>query len=86
LEINERLILESISYDKLDDFNIKKVISSSKPNEVILNPEIIKDGRKQYYLIGNELYKVKKDKSQGILHGTYVDGKIIEKNLTKNKK
>ena len=38
----------------------------------------IKDGRKQYYLIENKLYKVKKDKSQGDLFGTYIDGKIEE--------
>ena len=40
--------------------------------------KIIKDGRKQYYLIENKLYKVKKDKSQGDLFGTYIDGKIEE--------
>jgi hypothetical protein len=41
-------------------------------------PKIIKDGLKQYYLIDNKLYKVKKDKTQGDLFGSYKDGKIIE--------
>ena len=41
-------------------------------------PKIIKDGRKQYYLIDTKLYKVKRDKSQGKLFGIYIDGKIIE--------
>jgi hypothetical protein len=40
--------------------------------------KIIKDGRKQYYLIDTKLYKIKKDKSQGELFGSYIDGKIIE--------
>ena len=30
------------------------------------------------YLIDNKLYKVKKDKTQGDLFGSYKDGKIIE--------
>ena len=40
--------------------------------------KIIKDGRKQYYLIDTKLYKIKKDKTQGDLFGSYIDGKIIE--------
>jgi len=40
--------------------------------------KIIKDGRKQYYLIDNNLYKIKKNKSQGKFVGNYIDGKIIE--------
>jgi hypothetical protein len=44
----------------------------------INEPKIIKDGLKQYYLIDNKLYKVKKDKTQGDLFGSYKDGKIIE--------
>ena len=42
------------------------------------HPQIIKDGRRQYYLIENILYKVKKDKSQGELFGSYINGKIEE--------
>jgi hypothetical protein len=42
-------------------------------------PMIIKDGRKQYYLINQKLYKVKKDKSQGKLFGSYENDIIIEK-------
>ena len=49
-------------------------INENKNNE----PTIIKDGRKQYYLIDTKLYKVKRDKSQGKLFGSYIDGKIIE--------
>jgi hypothetical protein len=40
---------------------------------------IIKYVLKQYYLIDNKLYKVKKNKTQGILFGSYKNGKIIEK-------
>ena len=47
-------------------------------------PKIIKDGRKQYYLIDDNLYKVKKDKSCGVLFGKYINETIIEN--TKNKK
>jgi len=46
-------------------------------------PQIIKDGRKKYYLIDTKLYKVKKDKTQGDLFGSYIDGKIIEDEKTK---
>ena len=48
-----------------------------KPTEVN-ELKIIKDGRKHYYLIEDKLYKVKKDKSRGVLFGSYKDGKIIE--------
>lgn len=41
-------------------------------------PKIIKDGRKQYYLVGTKLYKIKKDKTCGALYGFYIDGKIVE--------
>ena len=44
----------------------------NKENE----PKIIKDGRKQYYLIEDKLYKIKKDKSRGELFGSYSDEKI----------
>ena len=40
--------------------------------------KIIKDGRKQYYLINDKLYKIKKDKSLGELFGNYIDSKIIK--------
>ena len=39
--------------------------------------EIIKDGKKQYYLMDTKLYTINKDKSQGPLFGSYIDGKII---------
>jgi hypothetical protein len=42
------------------------------------DPKIIKDGRKQYYLVNDKLYKIKKDKSLGKLFGDYIDDKIIE--------
>jgi len=41
-------------------------------------PEIIRDGRKQYYLVDDKLYKIKKDKSIDILFGKYIDNKIID--------
>ena len=47
--------------------------------------KIIKDGRKQYYLFEDKLYKVKKDKSPGELFGSYIDGKIEETKIDKKK-
>ena len=47
-------------------------------------PEIIKNGRSNYYLIENKLYKIKKDKTQGEYYSDYIDGEII--NIIENKK
>ena len=75
---------EVYKYFKLEEDDIKLIketkingyndIKPKNENE----PKIIKDGRKQYYLIDNKLYKIKKDKSQGKLFGSYIDNKIIE--------
>ncbi len=71
---------EIYTYFKLSEDEIK-LIKETKINgyhDINENkPKIIKDGRKQYYLINDKLYKVKKDKSQGELFGSYSDGKII---------
>ena len=75
--------------NRLSIVNIKDINFSDKEQNIINNlsslkikklnePTIIKDGLKQYYLIDNKLYKVKKDKTQGDLFGSYKDGKIIE--------
>lgn len=53
-------------------------IKNENEDENESEPLIIKDGRKKYYVINNKLYKVKKDKSKGILVGSYINGKIIE--------
>ena len=63
--------IKLIKETKISGYNDVKHINNNEP-------KIIKDGRKQYYLIDNKLYKVKKDKSQGVLFGSYIDGKIIE--------
>jgi site-specific DNA-methyltransferase (adenine-specific) len=84
---------EVYKYFKLSEDEIKiiketkvsgyKDIKSSNGNESI----IIKDGRKQYYLINDKLYKIKKDKTKGDLFGSYIDDKIIELIIVKyNKK
>ena len=90
---------EVYKYFKLSEDEIKLVketkvigyndIKTDNTNEL----KIIKDGRKQYYLVGDKLYKVKKDKSQGELFGRYIDGKIVdgvedieEEIITKSKK
>jgi hypothetical protein len=75
---------EVYKYFKLSEDEIKLVketkvsgyndIKRDNTNE----PKIIKDGRKQYYLVDDKLYKVKKDKSQGELFGSYIDNKIID--------
>ena len=49
--------------------------------------EIIKNGRSNYYLIENKLYKIKKDKTQGEYYSDYIDGEIIlVNNISKDKK
>ena len=63
--------IKLIKETKVSGYNDVKPIDE---NEL----KIIKDGRKQYYLINNKLYKIKKDKSRGELFGSYKDGKIIE--------
>ena len=75
---------EVYKYFKLSENEIK-LIKETKVNGYndvkpidVNEPKIIKDGRKQYYLIDNKLYKVKKDKTQGDLFGSYKDGKIIK--------
>ena len=90
---------EVYKYFKLSEDEIKLVketkvngyndIKTNNTNE----PKIIKDGRKQYYLVGDKLYKIKKDKSQGELFGRYIDGEIVdsvedieEEIITKSKK
>ena len=72
-------------FDTTSDENVKLSKDKSKDTKQIIDnkiknnePTIIKDGRKQYYLIDTKLYKVKRDKSQGKLFGSYIDGKIIE--------
>lgn len=75
---------EVYKYYKLSENEIKliketKVSGYNDVKQINVNePKIIKDGRKQYYLINDKLYKVKKDKTQGDLFGSYKDGKIIE--------
>lgn len=71
---NEEPIDENVKIAK-DKSTIKQIINNKFKNN---EPPIIKDGRKQYYLIDTKLYKVKRDKSQGKLFGSYIDGKIIE--------
>ena len=63
--------IKLIKETKINGYNDIKPINENEP-------KIIKDGRKQYYLISDKLYKIKKDKSQGDIFGSYIDGKIIE--------
>ena len=67
LENEVKLIKET----KINGYNDVKHINE---NEL----KIIKDGRKQYYLIDTKLYNIKKDKTQGDLFGIYINDKIIE--------
>ena len=75
---------EVYKYFQLSDDDIK-LIKETKINgyndvkqQNDNDPKIIKDGRKQYYLINDKLYKIKKNKSQGELFSSYIDGKIID--------
>jgi hypothetical protein len=93
--INDYKIYEYFQLNDEEINLIENVIGNDKdPNIIVKKDEsldssihpIIKDGRKQYYLIEDKLYKVKKDKSIGDYFGYYIDGKIVEevkKNLKK---
>jgi site-specific DNA-methyltransferase (adenine-specific) len=63
--------IKLIKETKISGYNDIKPINENEPI-------IIKDGRKQYYLVNDKLYKVKTDKTQGVLFGSYKEGKIIE--------
>jgi len=69
----------NLSEDEIKLIKETKITGYNDINPINENgPKIIKDGRKQYYLVDTKLYKVKKDKSCGNLFGSYIDGKIIE--------
>lgn len=63
--------IKLIKETKIRGYNDIKPINENEP-------KIIKDGRKQYYLVNDKLYKVKKDKSQGELFGNYINDEIIK--------
>jgi hypothetical protein len=63
--------IKLIKETKISCYNDIKPINENEP-------KIIKNGRKQYYLVNDKLYKIKKNKSQGKLFGSYIDGKIME--------
>ena len=60
-----------------------KLLIHNQPDTLVISEDklttyqIIKDGRKCYYLIDDKLYKVKRDKTKGELFGNYVDGIIV---------
>ena len=64
-----------LSEDEIKLIKETKISGYNDINEI--EPKIIKDGKIKYYLINDNLYKIKKDKSIGNLFGNYVDGKII---------
>ena len=81
-------IIQSCSYSSYAiDWNIFKEFKKDFWKEfindepvVVINKnklEIIKNGRSNYYLIENKLYKIKKDKTQGEYYSDYIDGEII---------
>lgn len=77
-------IFKNFKKDFWKEFIINTPIDNTSINNIFINNEfsiykIIKDGRKNYYLINTKLYKVKRDKSKGIYVGTYINGKIILK-------
>ena len=51
--------------------------------EIVINYNIIKHKRSNYYLIENKLYKIKKDKTQGEYYSDYIDGEIIVDDISK---
>jgi len=70
------------SYKIREKYDIKLlhfIARKDNPNEYenLNKPEIIKNGRSNYYLIENKLYKIKKDKTQGEYYSDYIDGEII---------
>ena len=75
---------EIYKYFKLTEDEIKLIKNTKVKgyNDIepinVNEPKIIKEGRKQYYLINDKLYKIKKDKSKGDLFGNYINGKVIQ--------
>jgi hypothetical protein len=81
-------IIQSCSYSSYSiDWNIFKEFKKdfwkefiNDEQEIIITEnkqKIIKNGRSNYYLIENKLYKIKKDKTQGEYYSDYIDGEII---------
>ena len=73
------IVLEETNDDTDTDVKTDDIDDDMKSVD-ISNDEIklIKDGMKQYYLVDDKLYKIKKDKSRGELFGRYADGLIVE--------
>jgi hypothetical protein len=64
-----------------DEITLIKETKISGYNDIKINnnePKIIKDGKKQYYLINDKLYKIKKNKTQGEFFGNYLNGSIYK--------
>lgn len=78
-EWNDKKIYEyfQLSEDEIKLIKETKIIGFHDV-QPIQNMTIITNKRKQYYLIGYKLYKIKKDKSKGELYGTFIDGQIKE--------
>jgi hypothetical protein len=69
--------IKLIKETKINGYNDIKCTNESERTDES-EYKIVKDGRKQYYLIDNKLYKIKKNKLQGDLFGSYDNGKIVE--------
>ena len=88
---------EVYKYFKLSEDEIKLIKETiivgykdikTENNEIVEENklEIIKNGRSNYYLIENKLYKIKKDKTQGEYYSDSIDGEIVlVNNIPKNK-
>ncbi len=68
-----------------EHINHIKIILSINKSEDKNNYTIIKDKKKNYYLINNKVYLINKNKSIGSLFGNYIDNKIIELKIVKYK-
>lgn len=64
--------------DKTQINDESKLITSLENLTLQDNYEIIKDGRIKCYLINSKLYKIKRDKTIGVLYGTYENNIIIK--------
>ena len=77
---------EESSTNNIEDIESENENEDSEEDK----PKIITHNQKQYYLIEDKIYKIKKDKSQGELFGSYINDNVeeieeIEEIITKKK-
>jgi hypothetical protein len=78
---NELKIINNDTINKYFELTENEInIINDSSNKINNNYNVIEYKQRNYYLIDDKLYKIKKDKSKGEYYCDYIDEKIIEKN------